>query len=91
MKLVIAVVIFSIAIIAAHASVSDDASFILKKTIEKTAKDPDSIKYRNPRFLSNGYCVEFNSKNGFGAYTGYQDACLYMKDGKVAKITVNGQ
>lgn len=30
-------------------------------------KDPDSAKFRNQR----GYCGEVNSKNSFGAYTGY--------------------
>jgi hypothetical protein len=91
MKKALIVAILSIlSINLAHASVSDDASYLLKKTIQQTAKDPDSIKYRNQRFYSNGYCVEFNAKNSFGAYAGYQDACLMVKNGKF-EVTVNGQ
>lgn len=74
-----------------QADVQNRASWILKKTIEKTAKDPDSIKYRNPRFLTNGYCVEFNGKNSFGAYAGYHDACYFTDKNGKDTITVDGQ
>ncbi|AUC08280.1 hypothetical protein BVG18_08495 [Acinetobacter lwoffii] len=36
--------------------------------VENYLKDPDSAKFRN----MNGKCGEVNSKNSFGAYTGYK-------------------
>lgn len=36
--------------------------------IKQLLKDPDSAKFQN----MNGMCGEVNSKNSFGAYTGYQ-------------------
>ena len=48
--------------------------------IKKRAKDPSSVKFRNSRFnLANingktfpAVCGEINSKNSYGAYTGFQ-------------------
>lgn len=35
-------------------------------------KDPESTKFRNEKRYETGYvCGEFNSKNSYGAYTGY--------------------
>lgn len=43
-----------------------------RKLITNNLKDPESTKFRNEKKYSNGYvCGEFNSKNSYGAYTGY--------------------
>lgn len=40
---------------------------VAQDSVKKILKDPDSAKFQN----MNGLCGEVNSKNGFGAYTGY--------------------
>lgn len=40
---------------------------VAQESVKKLLKDPDSAKFQN----MNGLCGEVNSKNGFGAYTGY--------------------
>jgi hypothetical protein len=68
-----------------NAAVSDDAKSILKKTIERLANDPDSIKYRDLRSAHpDGACVEFNAKNQFGGYAGYKEVCVYIQNGQVS-------
>ncbi len=42
-------------------------SYVAQESVKKMLKDPDSAKFRN----MNGFCGELNSKNSFGAYTGY--------------------
>lgn len=51
-----------------------------KKYIESIVKDPSSVQFRN----TSGQCGEFNAKNGFGAYTGfdryiYKNETLYLQ------------
>ena len=36
-------------------------------------KDPDSTKFRNVIEYENSVCGEVNSKNSYGAYSGFQD------------------
>lgn len=40
---------------------------LAQESVKKILKDPDSAKFQNMK----GLCGEVNSKNGFGAYTGY--------------------
>ena len=51
-----------------------------KKYIEAYVKDPSSLQFRN----ISGQCGEFNAKNGYGAYTGfnryiYKNGTLYLQ------------
>lgn len=47
-----------------------------KTAVERLLKDPGSAKFRSVLIVKNDgvevVCGEVNSKNGFGAYTGYQ-------------------
>lgn len=51
-----------------------------KKFIESYVRDPSSLQFKN----TSGQCGEFNAKNGFGAYTGfdryiYRNGTLYLQ------------
>lgn len=41
---------------------------IAREFVENRLKDPKSAEFRNQK----GFCGEVNSKNGFGAYTGFK-------------------
>lgn len=41
---------------------------IAREFVQNRLKDPDSAQFRNQK----GFCGEVNSKNGFGAYTGFK-------------------
>jgi hypothetical protein len=43
----------------------------LKKQIKRNARDPDSVQFRN----ESGLCFEYNAKNAFGAYVGFERVC----------------
>jgi len=44
-----------------------------KDGLEKRLKDPDSVKYRNVQeYSENVVCGEYNAKNSYGAYGGYE-------------------
>ena len=49
------------------------------KVIRRALKDPDSAKFGDMVVVDNGYgaCVEVNSKNAYGGYTGFQQAVLF--------------
>jgi hypothetical protein len=47
---------------------------IVRQSLARIAKDPDSIKVRNLVLYKDGtICGEVNGKNSYGAYTGYQN------------------
>ncbi len=59
----------------------EKATEIAKKEISSVMKDPESVKFRNIKYIKdndnddyiNGnVCGEYNAKNGYGAYTGYK-------------------
>jgi len=44
-----------------------------KSAVEKRMKDPDSVKFQNiEEFSEDIVCGEYNAKNGYGAYGGYE-------------------
>ncbi len=52
-----------------------------RKLVVNRLKDPESTKFRNEKRYKNGYvCGEFNSKNSYGAYTGYSRYVAKMPD-----------
>lgn len=47
----------------------------VKAAIKESARDPDSVRYRNVKIASNDgslICGEVNSKNSMGGYTGFK-------------------
>lgn len=59
----------------------EKATEIAKNEISSEMKDPESVKFRNVKYIksndNNDYvkgtvCGEYNAKNGYGAYTGYK-------------------
>lgn len=45
----------------------------MREQIQFSMKDPDSAQFRNEKIgVGNALCGEVNSKNGFGAYSGYE-------------------
>jgi len=57
--------------------------YLLKEVLKKSAKDPDSMKFRNEGVTPDGKaCVEANGKNGFGGYAGFSQYCVFTKNGK---------
>ena len=50
----------------------DPANFQLAtNVISDQVRDPASLQFRRLRPLSDGFCGEFNAKNGFGGYAGF--------------------
>lgn len=43
------------------------------RVVKSTLRDPMSAQISNVRPIKNGAIVTVNAKNGFGAYTGFQD------------------
>lgn len=44
-----------------------------RQIVASGLKDPDSAKYKDERISTNGnYCGQVNSKNSYGAYTGFK-------------------
>lgn len=59
----------------------EKATEIAQREISSVMKDPESVKFRNVKYIKgnddNDYvngtvCGEYNAKNGYGAYTGYK-------------------
>ncbi len=59
----------------------EKATEIAKNEISSEMKDPESVRFRNIKYIKsnddNDYvkgtvCGEYNAKNGYGAYTGYK-------------------
>ena len=55
-----------------------DQQALFKHVVLGSLKDPDSAKFGEMVLVDDGKgaCVEVNAKNGFGGYTGYQQAIL---------------
>jgi hypothetical protein len=68
---------------------ASNMNWALKQAIKQTAKDPDSLQFRNERLFSNGSCIEANGKNSFGGYVGYKEYCYLTIKGKNV-FTVDG-
>ena len=64
--------------------------------ISENLKDPESTKFRNvterkhPDGSFSRVCGEFNSKNGYGAYVGYQTFMSLVSDENVVAMKVVG-
>ena len=43
-----------------------------KQTLAADLKDPDSAKFRNVREHRNNVCGEYNAKNSYGGYVGFE-------------------
>jgi hypothetical protein len=71
---------------------------IIKDWIFENLKDPESTRYRRiskPRkeymfeydpFYGYSVCATINSKNSYGAYTGYKTYWFMIRDGKIARF-----
>ena len=66
-----------------------------RQLITSRLKDPESTKFRNEKRHKTGYvCGEFNSKNSYGAYTGYiryvakGPDISYTEDGSSGKLEI---
>lgn len=61
-----------------------------KKTVRELLRDPDSGQFRNVRRIeaiggSSVVCGEFNGKNAFGAYGGFE-RFVYLADRKIVYV-----
>ncbi|OFJ47866.1 hypothetical protein BA896_001475 [Janthinobacterium lividum] len=55
-----------------------------RELISKYMKDPAATQFRNDRITPDGWlCGEFNSKNEYGAYTGFKRFTSHTKSGAV--------
>lgn len=53
-----------------------------KAAVRAMMKDPDSVEFRGAKIIyGDQVCGEFNAKNSYGAYTGFQP--FYYKGSKV--------
>ncbi|WP_368083170.1 hypothetical protein [Klebsiella michiganensis] len=75
------VLALSILILAGCKPSDEKAKEIAQREISSVMKDPESVKFRNVKYIKgnddNDYvngtvCGEYNAKNGYGAYTGYK-------------------
>lgn len=58
------------------------------KVVKETLKDPDSAKFGEFTEINDRLaCLTVNAKNGFGGYTGEQQALLRRVDGKWTQVT----
>ena len=57
-----------------------DASLI-QDAVKLALKDPESAKFRTPIMMESkhgkGACIQVNSKNSFGGYSGFQTAMVF--------------
>lgn len=75
------VLALSILVLAGCKPGDEKATEIAQREISSVMKDPESVKFRNVKYIKgnddNDYvigtvCGEYNAKNGYGAYTGYK-------------------
>ena len=75
------VLTLSILVLAGCKPGDEKATEIAQREISSVMKDPESVKFRNVKYIKgnddNDYvngtvCGEYNAKNGYGAYTGYK-------------------
>jgi hypothetical protein len=81
-----------------------DYEVIVKKYYSLILKDPDSVKYQNfstpkkswvgSKFSGARYgylvCTTLNAKNSYGAYVGYKQDALLIKNGDVIEYIPRG-
>jgi hypothetical protein len=63
---------------ASLSALSSEQQAQFASTIRAVLKDPDSARFGDMVIVDNGYgaCVEVNSKNSMGGYSGFQQAVL---------------
>jgi len=64
-------------------SACENAAFdnSMRKAVREKLKDPDSAKWGEVHTYKSHACLEVNSKNSYGGYTGKQVAWLHTYDG----------
>lgn len=69
-----------------RASVAQGTINSVQATVREMMKDPESTKFRNTvtyrsRFGDQIVCGEYDAKNSYGGYTGYDSYYFRMRDG----------
>lgn len=72
------------AAIAGHAAAGETLIPVAQAALEHRLTDPGSVQYRDVRETPGvGVCGYYNSKNGFGGYTGFEAFAWRQSDGQV--------
>lgn len=84
----------SILVISApiHAETIKESEARAKQVILSLAKDPSSVKWQKISISENKHhaCLTLNSKNSYGAYTGFLTYRMMRRDGSLSWLLLQG-
>ncbi len=91
MKKSLLLIITTLALVACEKTpVVDSEEIAVQKAVTASLKDPDSAKFGKFTLVSEkDACITVNAKNGFGGYTGDQQAYLVKQNGTWSTLMIN--